>query len=167
MIAEDTLSLDSNTLVYIVDTQAGERHEIAKDFVQRLRPEKCVVTVQALAETYRVVTKKGLASHDVALNYILGWISVFEVISVEQDAMLDAIAAVKRHKMSFWDAMIWATVRKAGCSALITEDMNHGQEIDGVKIISLFSPEAGALLAPYLKDSGEIVASRGNGDSRF
>ena len=46
-----------------------------------------------------------------------------------------AIDAVHEHGLSFWDAMIWATARQAGCSTVLSEDMQDGQRLGGVEFV--------------------------------
>ena len=43
-----------------------------------------------------------------------------------------------RWKISLWDSLILAAARASGASELITEDLNHGQDYDGVKVINPF-----------------------------
>ena len=47
--------------------------------------------------------------------------------------------------------MIWATARRMGCSAVISEDMPDGRRLGGVEFINPFSGDATARLAPLLK----------------
>lgn len=44
----------------------------------------------------------------------------------------------KRFSLSFWDALIIAAAQAAGCSHLLTEDLSHGQDLDGVRVVSPF-----------------------------
>lgn len=44
----------------------------------------------------------------------------------------------KRFSLSFWDALIVAAAQAAGCSHLLTEDLSHGQDLDGVRVVSPF-----------------------------
>lgn len=48
----------------------------------------------------------------------------------------DAIDVSLLNKISFWDALIVISAEIAKCTALITEDLNSGQIIKGVKIIN-------------------------------
>jgi predicted nucleic acid-binding protein len=41
--------------------------------------------------------------------------------------------------LSFWDALIVVTAAKCGATVLYTEDLNHGQEILGVRIVNPFA----------------------------
>jgi predicted nucleic acid-binding protein len=42
------------------------------------------------------------------------------------------------HGISYWDALVLHSARKSGCRVVLTEDMQHGQEFDGVKIVNPF-----------------------------
>ncbi|MCM0019690.1 MAG: hypothetical protein NBV67_06825, partial [Tagaea sp.] len=50
----------------------------------------------------------------------------------------DALWAVEHHKLAFWDAMLWATCRRAGCSVLFTEDFQDGRLLKGVRFVDPF-----------------------------
>ena len=50
------------------------------------------------------------------------------VVAADQDA----------GTISFWDAMLWATARRAGCSAILSEDFQDGQVLQGVRFIDPF-----------------------------
>jgi len=52
--------------------------------------------------------------------------------------VLSASEIEERHMLSFWDAMIVASARKAKAEKIITEDLNHGQEIEGILIENPF-----------------------------
>ena len=41
--------------------------------------------------------------------------------------------------LSFWDAMIVRAAVRGGCDVLFTEDLQHGQVIDGVEVRNPFS----------------------------
>ena len=63
-------------------------------------------------------------------------------------AALDLVTA---RQLSWFDALIIATSRRAGATALLTEDMHDGADFDGLRIINPFAlhnaPAITALLA--------------------
>jgi len=63
---------------------------------------------------------------------------------------VDAMDAVADHGWSFWDAMIWATAKRAGCRLLISEDGQNGRTLGGVTIVNPFLPSSSALLSQAL-----------------
>jgi predicted nucleic acid-binding protein len=62
--------------------------------------------------------------------------------------------AVAEHSLSFWDAMIWATARRAGCRLLISEDGQDGRMLDGVTIVNPFAPLPSPLIEQALGPAG-------------
>lgn len=58
--------------------------------------------------------------------------------------------AVNEHKPSFSGAMLRAAARQAGCSAVVSEDMQHGCRLGGVGIVDPFPPHAAATMATLL-----------------
>ncbi len=57
-----------------------------------------------------------------------------------------AMRAVFDHRFAFWDAMLWATVRRAGVRVLITEDFQDGRVLEGVRFINPFVRANDALI---------------------
>ncbi len=108
------------------------------------------MTLQALAEFFHAITRKDLLTPSVAGRFVRDWLEVFEVASVDSATLVDAISAVDEHRFSFWDAMLWATARQAGCSTVFSEDMQHGRRLGGVEFVNPFTAEAGIVIANVL-----------------
>ena len=151
MTVKGRFSLDTNILVCAVDRGAGERHRRSRELVERAARHDCVLTVQALAEFFHATTRKNLLSPARAEAFVRGWLDVFDVVPADNAALVDAMTAVQEHRISFWDAMLWATARQTGCSALLSEDMQDGRRLSGVEFISPFASDAEARLAALLE----------------
>ena len=150
MTVKDRFSLDTNILVYAVDVDAGERHERSKQLMAQAARRDCVLTVQALAEFFHVTTRKNLLELSRARAFVCDWLDVFPVASADDTALVRAMDAVEEHRLSFWDAMLWATATGIGCAAILSEDMQHGRRLSGVTFINPFAADAAARLAPLL-----------------
>jgi predicted nucleic acid-binding protein len=151
MTANRRLTLDSNVLVYAADRDAGERHRQAQDIVRRAGHVDCVLTLQALAEFFRVaVDKRGLPPRQ-ASAIITGWRDVFPIHAASEQSLVDAMDAVTAHGLAFWDAMIWAAARRAGCRVVVSEDLQDGRELGGVTFVNPFRPMMPALLRECLE----------------
>ena len=48
-----------------------------------------------------------------------------------------------RYRFSFWDAMIIASALQSKCTHLLTEDLQHGQVIEGLRVVSPFVEKPG------------------------
>lgn len=145
------ISFDTNILVYAADNTAGERHAIAVDLIERaLRHGSCVQTLQSLAEFFNVVTRKAGVAPKAAAAFVKGWQAVLPVEPSTADDLDRAIAAVREHRLAFWDAMLWATARRIGVHALISEDFQNGRILDGVRFINPFSVQNANLIEQLL-----------------
>ena len=52
--------------------------------------------------------------------------------------MINALEIKVIHGLSYWDAAIVAAARALGCRELLSEDMSHGREVEGVTINNPF-----------------------------
>ena len=69
---------------------------------------------------------------------IVDWMELFPVARAGPASLLKAVKAVRLHRLSLWDAMLWATVREAGGKQLISEDFQNGRELEGVTFVNPF-----------------------------
>lgn len=140
------VSFDTNILIYAADVDAGERHAASVDLLARAAGADCVLMMQSLAEFFDAATRKAKLSPADAAGFINHWRNVFPVHAADTAALMKAVDAVSRHKLSFWDAMIWATAQQAGCRLLISEDFQDGRTLDSVTFVNPFAPGNADLL---------------------
>ena len=142
MSVEGRFALDTNILVYAVDLDAPEKRAIAGDIILDSAGQDAWLTVQALGEFFHAVTRKNVASVDQAIEYTTAWQGVFQIAAADRAAYNDATEAVRDHGIAFWDAMMWATARQAGCATILSENMQHGRTLGGVEIVNPFAERA-------------------------
>jgi predicted nucleic acid-binding protein len=66
---------------------------------------------------------------------------VYRRFYVVEPSVSDIFAAIDLHllrRLAFWDAMIVHCAMQAGCREVLSEDMQHGQVIVGVRIVNPF-----------------------------
>lgn len=131
-------TLDTNILVYAVDSGAGERHHRAQEVIETMLTQDCVLTLQSLSEFYFTVTRKGKLPPSQAKKQVEGWQALFSVVAAGPATLNRAIAAVELHQLSFWDAMLWSAARDAGVTLLLSEDFQNEQELGGLRIVNPF-----------------------------
>ncbi|MBN8460783.1 MAG: PIN domain-containing protein [Verrucomicrobia bacterium] len=130
--------IDSNVLVY-----AGSQHpdDQAKRMIalDLLRKPGLGFSTQVMQEYFSVAyTKARLGiSLEVALEN-LEWLARRNTLPVTPGLVLRATRAAARHKISYWDAAILSAAKELGCHTLYSEDLNHGQEYDGVRVVNPF-----------------------------
>jgi predicted nucleic acid-binding protein len=135
------ISFDSNILVYAADGAAGERHATAVDLLERsIRRGNCIQTLQSFCEFFNVITRKSGIETGAAAAFVDGWRSVMLVEAATPADLGEAMRAVGVYRIGFWDAMLWATARRAGVRILFSEDFHDGQTIEGLRILNPFAP---------------------------
>ena len=137
----DRIFIDTNVLAYALDAAEPRKQKIAsRRLDSEQRRGELVVSTQVLQELYVCLTrgKYPIASSEVAERAVSD-AAALTVVQVDTALILEAIAHSRTSKLSFWDALILRAAAAAGCTALLTEDLNHGQVVDGVRIENPFA----------------------------
>ena len=132
--------VDTNVLVYAYDRNATVKQAIARDLLDELWRERTgVLSVQVLQEFYVTVTKKigkpltKERAREVVNTYAL-WCGETSAVEVA------AASRIEEHsRVAFWDALIVASAAKAGADRIVSEDMNDGQLLAGVRVENPFA----------------------------
>ena len=135
--------LDTNILLYGYDRDAGPKREIATDLVADgwRRFGRTAVSVQVLQEFYVNLIRFG-QSHDQA-RLVIEDLTNWPVVENTLECFGHGLTLCERFKLSLWDAMILAAAKASGARKLITEDLNHGQDYDGVLVLNPFRQAEG------------------------
>ena len=80
-------------------------------------------------------TRTDPLTHQEAAALIQYWLR-HSVVPLTVQVMQDALDIKQRYQTSYWDAAILAA---AGCSELLSEDLNPGQNYDTIRVINPFS----------------------------
>lgn len=137
--------VDTHLLVYNRDDSEPQKRIQAHSVLERLwREESGRISFQVLQEYYAVVTRKlsrpmavTQARRDVA--NLMAW----KPIPNSREMMERAWRIQDRFGLSWWNGLIVAAAQLAKCRYLLTEDLQAGQDLDGVLVINPFaSPSA-------------------------
>jgi predicted nucleic acid-binding protein len=134
----ERLTLDSNILFYTIDADAGELQERAREVVRQAALRDCILSLQTLCEFFASTTRKGKLTTAQAAAHVEDWQTLFPVIAATPESLRFAMRAVQHHSLSFWDAMQWAVAKQAGATLLLSEDLQHDRELDGVRFRNPF-----------------------------
>ena len=131
--------LDSNVLVYAQDAGSAKKQRVSREVIARLSSSaEGVISTQVLQEFYVAATRK-LGVPPLAAKGILKTFAVFETVQVSPALIQDAIDCSILNQLSFWDALILAAASAAGCGVVLSEDLNPGQQILGVRVENPFA----------------------------
>lgn len=133
--------LDTNIILYAYSTDASEsaKRDIARSI---LTQNNWGLSAQVLQEFYSNATKpkRGappLMSHADAQTTVQG-LAEFTNVALDAALVQQAIALRQQHQISYWDAAIVAASMRSGAKELLTEDLNAGQVIEGVRVVNPF-----------------------------
>lgn len=139
--------IDSNILVYTFDHGDAFRRERSIALLnQGDQVNRPVISTQVLQEFFWNVTRKLRPPLPVseAQNALDSFLK-FDVVQVDVEIIRAATARLDKTSISFWDALIVEAALSAKADILYTEDLNHGQVIDGLRIVNPFLAEASAI----------------------
>jgi predicted nucleic acid-binding protein len=131
--------VDTNVLIYTLSTvpEEAEKAEVARALVDA---DDLALSVQVLQEFYVQSTRPGSPghlSHARACALLDAWLR-FPVLEHTVLLVQTAVAASARWRISYWDAAIIEAARQLGCTEVLSEDLQHGQDFDGVRVVNPF-----------------------------
>jgi predicted nucleic acid-binding protein len=132
--------VDSNVLIYAHDVDAALKHATAKRILDDLWNTRLgALSMQVLQEFYVNVTRK-IAS-PLSRKSARAVVDAYAIWCADTTpAELTAALRIEDEaRIGFWDALIVATALKAGAERILSEDLNPGQRILGIRIENPFT----------------------------
>lgn len=132
------ISLDTNIFVYLLDDASPEKQAVAADVISRAATVNAPVALQVIGEAQNVARRKLKAPPFVAAQFARNIMTAFAPLPASVEDAETALGQMAAGHLSYWDALLVACLRRNGCSALITEDMQDGATVLGVEIVNPF-----------------------------
>ena len=127
-VAAASAFVDTNIWVYAhLKTPGDIRHERALAVVQA--QADLVISPQVVAEYYSVMLRNAQTDAWIQAN-LRAIFARTRLQPANAQVLSTALDLRNRYAFSFWDCQIAAAALQAGCTSLLTEDMQHGQWLD-------------------------------------
>jgi predicted nucleic acid-binding protein len=130
--------LDANVLLYASSNAA-------EDKLKRQRAHGLILaapfalSAQVLQEYIaNALRKKQLGISEANIEAMLELAATATVLPITLELLMAAVQVRRRFQVSHWDATIIAAAQEAGCGTLYSEDLSHGQNFDGVRVVNPF-----------------------------
>jgi predicted nucleic acid-binding protein len=124
---------DTNVLLYLLSAD-----RLKAEIAEELMAQGGVISVQVLNEFADVAARK-FKSPWLQIRAVLSTVrDVCVVVPVSIDTHDRGIVIAERYKLRVYDSMIISAALQAGCTTLISEDMQSGQRIDDLTIHNPF-----------------------------
>lgn len=135
------LFIDTNVFLYQLDTRDARKHAIADRIVgDALASDTACISFQVVQECLNTVLRKAEIALDEASAraYLDTVLAPLQRVQSSVALYRRALALQTRWKFSFHDSLIVAAALEAGCKRLLTEDLQHGQRVQTLRIENPF-----------------------------
>ncbi|AMJ62355.1 PIN domain-containing protein [Bosea sp. PAMC 26642] len=145
------VAFDTNILVYAEGLNDPQRETRAKEIRAKLGGARIFLPSQVVGEFYNVLTRKYRMDLHRSRSICQEWIDTCVSSAATEGTFAHAIDLATEAGLQIWDAVILATAADAHCTALLSEDMQHGFVHRGVTVINPFAGPMHPLLTDALR----------------
>ena len=132
------VALDSNVLIYAELEPDSEKGTRSTELILRAARDG-VIPAQVLGEFLRFVQRRVPPSLEDAIRQALLYQSVFLTPPTTDTIINRASELARAHRLPLWDGVVCAASSQAGARVLLTEDMQDGRIIDGLRLMNPFA----------------------------
>jgi predicted nucleic acid-binding protein len=137
MPAEQRAFIDSNIVLYALGTDT-----VKQQAAWRVLFQFPLISVQVLNECSNVLIKKRKIDKSLVRSTLQDILKFVSVEAIGMPIVETAWILLDRYRFSYFDSLILASALTADCQILYSEDLQHGQVIDGrLTIINPFLPD--------------------------
>jgi predicted nucleic acid-binding protein len=139
----DAVLVDTNVLVYFLDSSERLRHLRAIECLGGLGKARTRTSTQTLAELANVMihARKLAQPPSRAAEAVQDFERAGRVLTVDARTVIAALGACERWQLEYYDAQIWATAQLNGVPTVLSEDFSHGQTLGDVTFINPFADD--------------------------
>jgi predicted nucleic acid-binding protein len=132
--------VDTNILIYALDPADPRKRQVSADVLRATIANRTLtLSPQSLNEAYRVLTqRRKLMAAEAARGY-LRTLAPWATAPLDAAATERAFAVEDETGYSWWDSLMLASALLAGCRLFVSEDLQDGREVSGMRIANPFS----------------------------
>lgn len=133
--------LDTNLFVYQLTTEDEAKSEIAGKLIRKgIQTGRSCISFQVVQECLNVIVRHAeiTLTAEQAKRYLDTSLKPLWRIYPSAPLYQRALDIQTFHRFGFYDSLIIAAAREAGCKVLYSEDLQHGQQIDSLTIQNPF-----------------------------
>ena len=135
--------VDANVLVYAVGRSEPQKRQIANAWLTQLWTAGAGRTgTQVLNEFYVIATARlRQRVTATAARLVIEQYFAWQPVAIDRSLIAAGWGIQDRFRFSSWDSLIVAAAQKATCKFLLTEDLQHLQNLDGLVVLNPFKAE--------------------------
>ena len=140
MPSVSTVFVDTNVLLYAEDRADAAKHAAARNWLRELWLRRCGrLSTQVLNEFYINATRKlrpAMPAGDARAE--VRRFQRWQPWAPDHATVEAAWAVESRYGLHYWDALMVAAAQQQGCAYLLSEDLQHEQQLDSVRVLNPF-----------------------------
>jgi predicted nucleic acid-binding protein len=132
--------LDSNILLYVFDEADPRKQQIAFRLITTALESNAAISYQVVQEVLNALTRKfqsAVTPEDTRAFLRTTLVPLWRVMP-SAELYERALDIQERYQYAFYDSLIIAAALSAGCKRILSEDLQHGQRIEGLRIENPF-----------------------------
>ena len=149
MPSGSTVFVDTNVLLYAVDVRRPEKQQQAQSWLRQCwQGNRGRISTQVLHEMFANVRRVAPSLSVDDVRRVVRDYRAWAPLTVDEETVDLAWDLQDRFSFSYWDALMVAAAQQQGCAILLTEDLQHDQLIDQLRIVNPFLVGPEVLDAP-------------------
>jgi predicted nucleic acid-binding protein len=130
--------VDTNVFIYALDEADPQKQRAAREWRNQLwTSRRGRTSFQVLQEFYVKATHRW-PGHVSAARAEVRDLMAWRPLAASSAILQESWKVQDRYRFSFWDALVVAAARTASCTYLLTEDLQSGQQLDGLLVVNPF-----------------------------
>jgi predicted nucleic acid-binding protein len=137
----DRFFLDTNIFVYAFDAQGPAKARRASQLIRRAADTgEGVVSYQVVQEFFNVAFRRFAQPMSVpdAEQYLITVFRPLLAVHSSSALYIEGLRIAAKYRLSWYDCLIVAAALQSQCSVLFSEDLQHGQKIEDLRIQNPF-----------------------------
>ena len=133
--------LDTNVFACTFDAKAPAKAEKAAQLIRRAADTgEGIVSYQVVQEFFNVALRRFAEPMSLAEaeQYLITVFGPLLAIHSSPAIYVEALRITGKYRLSWYDSLIVAAALEGQCATLYSEDFQHGQEIEGLRITNPF-----------------------------
>jgi predicted nucleic acid-binding protein len=144
------IGFDTNILIYSVSTNDNKDRNLKSiTLIDRIAPIGGIVPCQVIGEFLNVCRQKKLVEPKRAVKRVSEFLEGFDCPETNHEDFIKALELADQKMLQYFDALIIIVAARAGATILLSEDMQDGLEIEGLRVVNPFVAGNYAVLADY------------------
>ena len=133
------VALDSNVLIYAELEPESAKGKRAAELILRAAQDG-VIPVQVLGEFLRFTQRRVPAMFEEAVKQVSVYQAAFLTPPTTDAVIAKAAEMAREHRLQLWDCVVCVAAFDAGARVLLTEDMQDGRSLNGLRLLNPFAP---------------------------